>query len=250
MKKIIIIIFLFTSLNNCGFKIAENKELKGYLISKIDTYGEGRINYQIKNLLNTKSEANSEKKLKITLNTKKEKKVKEKNINNEITKYQMNVTTNVVFENISQKLSDDIHLIVLGTGPEEKKIKDIVKNRKNIHFFGYQNKEKTISLIRGSDILIQPSLNEGISSTILEAMACKTIVITTNVGGNKELIINEETGFLLSINSDLFIEKINYIFTHQTKLEKIINNAFRFAQQYDWNEVGKKYLKLYEKLLD
>jgi len=109
--------------------------------------------------------------------------------------------------NISQKLSDDIHLIVLGTGPEEKKIKDIVKNRKNIHFFGYQNKEKTISLIRGSDILIQPSLNEGISSTILEAMVSKTLVITTNVGGNKELIINNQTGYLLSLNSDLFIEK-------------------------------------------
>ena len=151
---------------------------------------------------------------------------------------------------ISKKLSNDVHLIILGTGPEEQKIIDLVKNYKNIHFFGYQKKEETISLIRGSDILIQPSLNEGISSTILEAMACKTIVITTNVGGNKELIINEETGFLLSINSDLFIERINYIFTHQDMCEKIINNAFRFAQQYDWNEVGKKYLKLYEKLLD
>ena len=114
MKKIIIIIFLFTSLNNCGFKIAENKELKGYLISKIDTYGEGRINYQIKNLLNTKSEANSEKRLKIALNTKKEKKVKEKNINNEITKYQMNVTTNVAFEDISQKLSSNFTINVSG----------------------------------------------------------------------------------------------------------------------------------------
>ena len=151
---------------------------------------------------------------------------------------------------ISKKLSNDIHLIILGTGPEEQKIIDLVKNYKNIHFFGYQKKEETISLIRGSDILIQPSLNEGISSTILEAMACKTIVITTNVGGNKELIINEETGFLLSINSDLFIEKINYIFTHQEISEKIINNAFQFVEQYDWNEVGKKYLKLYEKLLN
>jgi glycosyltransferase involved in cell wall biosynthesis len=152
--------------------------------------------------------------------------------------------------NISQKLSDDIHLIVLGTGPEEKKIKDIVKNRKNIHFFGYQNKEKTISLIRGSDILIQPSLNEGISSTILEAMVSKTLVITTNVGGNKELIINNQTGYLLSLNSDLFIEKINYILSHKSQLEKIINNAFTFVQKYNWNVIGKKYLNLYQNLLD
>jgi len=114
MKKIILIIFLITTLNNCGFKIAENKELKGYLISEINTYGEGRINYQIKNLLSNKSKNNSEKKLKITLNTNKEKKVKEKNINNEITKYQMNVTTKVNFEDISQKLIDNFTINVSG----------------------------------------------------------------------------------------------------------------------------------------
>ena len=107
MKKIILIIFLIITLNNCGFKIAKNKELRGYLISEINTYGEGRINYQIKNLLNIKSKTNSEKKLKITINTNEEKKVKEKNINNEITKYQMNITTKVNFEDISQKLSGD-----------------------------------------------------------------------------------------------------------------------------------------------
>jgi hypothetical protein len=114
MKKIILIIFLITTLNNCGFKIAENKELKGYLISEINTYGEGRINYQIKNLLSNKSKNNSEKKLKITLNTNKEKKIKEKNINNEITKYQMNVTTKVNFEDVSQKLIDNFTINVSG----------------------------------------------------------------------------------------------------------------------------------------
>tara|TARA_B110000438_G_scaffold282224_1_gene309085 strand:+ start:2942 stop:3958 length:1017 start_codon:yes stop_codon:yes gene_type:complete len=151
---------------------------------------------------------------------------------------------------ISKKLSTDIDLIILGTGPEEHKINDLVKNHKNIHFFGYQTKEKTIELIRGSDILIQPSLNEGISSSILEAMVCKTLVITTNVGGNKELIIDDKTGFLLASNSDLFLEKINYILSHKSKLEIIINNAFTFVQNYDWDIVGKKYLNLYQKLLD
>ncbi len=38
---------------------------------------------------------------------------------------------------ISQKLTDDIHLIILGAGPEEEKINDLVKNNYNIHFFGY-----------------------------------------------------------------------------------------------------------------
>jgi glycosyltransferase involved in cell wall biosynthesis len=150
---------------------------------------------------------------------------------------------------ISKKLSSDIDLIILGSGPEEQKINDLVKNSKNIHFLGYQSKENTIALIRGSDILIQPSLNEGISSSILEAMACKTAVITTDIGGNKELITDDKTGFLLSSNSDLFLEKINYILSDKSKFEIIINNAFVSVQNYDWDIIGKKYLNLYQKLL-
>ena len=133
MKKIILIIFLLTSLNNCGFKIAEKKELKGYLISKIDTYGEGRINYKIKNLLNTKStKANNDKKLKITLNTNKEKKIKEKNINNEITKYQMNVTTKVKYEDTSQQLSGNFTINVSGEYKVLEKHVQTINNEKKL----------------------------------------------------------------------------------------------------------------------
>tara|TARA_X000001036_G_scaffold360393_1_gene343345 strand:+ start:58 stop:525 length:468 start_codon:yes stop_codon:yes gene_type:complete len=114
MKKIILIIFLLTLLNNCGFKIAEEKTLRGYFISEIDTYGEGRINYKIKNLLNAKSTDNAKKKLKITLNTNKEKKIKEKNINNEITKYQMNITTKVKFKDDLLKLSGNFTINATG----------------------------------------------------------------------------------------------------------------------------------------
>ena len=114
MKKIILIIFVLTLLNNCGFKIVEKKTLNRCFISEINTYGEGRINYKIKNLLNTKSTSGSKKKLKLALNTNKEKKIKEKNINNEITKYQVNITTKVNYEDIFQKMSGDFIINVSG----------------------------------------------------------------------------------------------------------------------------------------
>ena len=132
MKKIILIIFVLTLLNNCGFKIAENKELREYLITEINTYGDGRINYQIKKLLSIKSKTNSEKKLKITLNTNKEKKIKEKNINNEITKYQMNITTKVNYENISQKLSGDFTINVSGEYIVVEKHISTINNEKKL----------------------------------------------------------------------------------------------------------------------
>jgi len=75
---------------------------------------------------------------------------------------------------VAKKLPSDIHLVILGSGPEEEKVREAAKNQPNLYFFGYQPPENTIPLIRGSDALIQPSIVEGISSTILEAMACKT----------------------------------------------------------------------------
>jgi glycosyltransferase involved in cell wall biosynthesis len=152
---------------------------------------------------------------------------------------------------ISKKLTDDIHLIILGTGPEEKKINDLVKNYKNIHFFGYQNKNKTISLIRGSDILIHPSLQEGISSTILEAMACKTAIIASDVGGNSELIKNNLNGITIKPNNiDSFVEQIINLFDNKKLHQLLVDNALKTVEKYNWNEVGHLYLDVYQSVLD
>ncbi|MEX0861746.1 glycosyltransferase family 4 protein [Nitrosopumilus sp.] len=151
---------------------------------------------------------------------------------------------------IAQKLPNDIHLIILGAGPEEQKIKDLTKTHKNIHFLGYQNKKETISLIRGSDLLIQPSLQEGISSTLLEAMACKTAIITTNVGGNNELIQNNVNGILLEPNDvDSFIRQISYLLNNEQLLQSLVEHAFKTVQKYDWSQIGNLYLDVYESIL-
>jgi len=152
---------------------------------------------------------------------------------------------------IGKKLPSDIQLIILGTGPEEQKIKDLTENQKNIHYLGYQTKENTVSLIRGSDILIQPSLKEGISSTILEAMACSTVVITSNVGGNPELIENGINGIIKDPkDSDSFVEEIIALFDNVELQKSLENQALKTVEKYDWNQVGNLYLNIYESVLD
>jgi glycosyltransferase involved in cell wall biosynthesis len=151
---------------------------------------------------------------------------------------------------LSKKLSNDINLLVVGSGPESEKIKKLSETRNNIHYLGYQTHENSIKLIRGSDILIQPSLNEGISTTILESMACKIPVIATNVGGNKELIKDKKTGILIKPNdSEELLSSIDMLFLDTKLKEKIIYESFILVQTYDWQKIGQLYLNLYNSLL-
>jgi len=156
----------------------------------------------------------------------------------------------LVLLDVAKKIPDNINLVILGTGPEEDKVREEAKSHSNVHFLGYQSKENTIALIRGSEILIQPSLMEGISSTILEAMACKTAVIASDVGGNKEILQNNISGILIDPHqSELIIEEIITLLGNKEKKKKLIDEAFETVKKYDWKNVGKLYLDIYESLL-
>ena len=151
---------------------------------------------------------------------------------------------------VAEQLPDDIHLLVLGAGPEENKINDAVKSKKNLHFLGYQPKEKTVPLIRGSDILIQTSLVEGISSTLLEAMACKTPIIATYTGGNKEIIEHNKTGILVDKNSKgQILNEILDLLSNKQRAVELSEEAFKEVWNYDWSNIGRLYLNIYESLL-
>ena len=151
---------------------------------------------------------------------------------------------------ICKNLPSDIHIVIVGDGPEADSIKQLSFELKHVVYLGSKTHDETISLIKGSDVLIQPSLSEGISSTILEAMMCKTPVVASPVGGNLELLKNNETGFLEN-SEDIksFCDRIIELISNKSLNEKLSNQAFIKVKNYDWNIIGKKYLDLYHSLL-
>ena len=151
---------------------------------------------------------------------------------------------------VAKSLPNDIDLLIIGDGPEKFFVTESIKNLQNIHYLGYQSKEKTIALIRGSKLLIQPSIAEGISATLLEAMACNTPVIATNIGGNIELFNNGGGILIEPENSEELLNQIISIINDEEKLEKISKLAFSEVQNYTWSNIGQKYLDLYKKLLN
>jgi sugar transferase (PEP-CTERM/EpsH1 system associated) len=95
---------------------------------------------------------------------------------------------------IAARVHPKIKLVVVGDGPEAARLKAEASD--HIVFLGYRS--DTDALMRCMDVFVLPSFNEGISNTILEAMATGLPVIASNVGGNPELVEEGVNGFLVN----------------------------------------------------
>ena len=94
LLKSVIIIFLVTG---CGFKVVNQSQIIDFNIDNISTAGDKRISYIIKNNLLPYSRSDGKKLLNIEIDINKNKSIKERNIKNEITKFQISITAFVQY---------------------------------------------------------------------------------------------------------------------------------------------------------
>jgi len=94
-KKSIIFFILILFTTSCGFKVVNYNELLNFQIDQINTTGNKFINYKLKNKLLKFTNNSKEKLVNLDFNTKKEKSIKERNIKNEITKYELTILLDV-----------------------------------------------------------------------------------------------------------------------------------------------------------
>ena len=94
-------IMIFTV--SCGFQVINIDEFTNFKIAKIETAGNERINFKIKNKISIYSKENSNNLIQINLESKKNKNVKERNIKNEITKYKIDIAVKVSFNKINKE---------------------------------------------------------------------------------------------------------------------------------------------------
>ncbi len=90
--------------------------------------------------------------------------------------------------------------VVAGTGPEQERLESLAKLSPalagRVSFVGAS--ENVPEILNALDVFVLPSLMEGMSNTILEAMSCALPVAATRVGGNPELVQEGRTGFLFA----------------------------------------------------
>lgn len=120
----------------------------------------------------------------------------------------------------------ELRLFIIGNGPQKKSFQEDISRmslEENVNLFGPLPKEELLDYLAMADVFVLNTSYEGFSHQILEALSLGTPVITTDVGGNPEIIKDGESGILLRYNNekDLIraIEKV--------LLDESLTNSFR-----------------------
>lgn len=144
------------------------------------------------------------------------------------------------------------YLWLLGDGKLREDLEQKVRSRgldKRVIFWG--SRADVISFLRSADLMVMPSLIEGIPAVILEAMSCGVPVIASNVGGISEVIQDNFNGYCIDPSDTAeFLVKIERLFSTESLRTTIVYNAKRVIEQrFLMPKIAEEFAKLYEDLI-
>ena len=113
------------------------------------------------------------------------------------------------------------------------------------------NKENVFSFLYKADLFLSTSLYEGLPISILEAMSIGLPIVASNVVGNNDLIIHEQTGFLYKLGEfKIASEYIKKIINDKNLNRKISLNSFERQRSFFSTKIMKnQYLNLYQRFM-
>jgi glycosyltransferase involved in cell wall biosynthesis len=122
------------------------------------------------------------------------------------------------------------HFLIVGDGPERNTIETLINDldlNHHVHMLG--RRDDVPSCLQAMDLFCLPSLSEGLSNTLLEAMATGVPCVACNVGGNPEIVIPEETGELVPTKSP---ECLYEALSHLTQCDASLKNMAASTRQH------------------
>ncbi len=124
-----------------------------------------------------------------------------------------NKNNSVIISAMEKLKNKNVYYILCGVGENESELKEQANKAglfENIRFLGYRNDVK--ELYEAADCFVMPSFREGLSRSIMEAMASGLPCVVSKIRGNIDLITDNKGGFLCEpSNSKGFAEAINFL---------------------------------------
>lgn len=147
------------------------------------------------------------------------------------------------------KLPNDIHLVIVGTGPEEPALIKLCREMQlsqRVTFAGQIANQELRYWYSAADALVLCSSREGWANVLLESMACGTPVVATNIGGTPEIVSCDTAGRLMTDRTpDALAESVRDLFASHPERVAVR----QFAERFSWHATSLAQLNLFASIV-
>lgn len=164
---------------------------------------------------------------------------------------------------LQKKESHPVYLAIIGgdpaASPEEmntemarlQRLCESLGLDQSVVFLGVRDQDKLPYYYSAAEVVVMPSHYESFGMVALEAMACGTPVIASEVGGLAYLVRDGETGFTIPDQEpETLCEKISWLLNDRELRDTMSRRAVEYAQDYAWEKIAMQIVEVYEGLLE
>jgi len=149
----------------------------------------------------------------------------------------------------------DAKFVLLGDGPEMKKLKEIVKKNNiesNIEFKGWVERHNIPAHLSNSSIGIGPLKRTAVTENalpikVLEYMASGLPIVAKTGTLPNDVLMNNENGYFIDNSTDLS-EKIVQLLKNSDIVEKMGKKSLEMVEKFSWENIGKSMLEIYREI--
>jgi glycosyltransferase involved in cell wall biosynthesis len=146
---------------------------------------------------------------------------------------------------------EQMALVIVGDGPLRKTLESRTRDLRlfpSVRFLGHQ--VEVAAFYCAADVFVLPSVTEGMSNALLEAMAAGLPVVASNVGGNKDVIRHQQSGFLVDWDDTRLCARMLTTLCSDGELRQRIGDAARRQMRdFAMGAVAERYHGLYRAVL-
>lgn len=126
---------------------------------------------------------------------------------------------------------------IISFGDYKKKVPEFINH------LGYVNNTRYIEILNFASIFILPSLVEGFSTPVLEAMSCGCVPVATKCGGPEDFVEHQKNGLLVPIKSALsIVENVLWLLNNNEKRIEMAYNAINTANGFSIDRMGSEFV--------
>ena len=142
----------------------------------------------------------------------------------------------------------DAHLLLVGKGEDERHLRSLAEDLRvaeRVHFLGSLDHDMLPVVLSASDAMVLPTRSEGLANAWVEALACGTPLVTTDVGGAREVVTSRDAGVLVERNAEAVAAGVREVLANPLPRERVAATV----AQFDWKANGAALADYYDRLV-